>query len=520
MRSENKSSQVGVYTGYEDLLAFFKRKSQECPKGVTLKLVRQKEIQLQFMFPDTGKRSAKPCNVKFTEEGVIMAIAKAHKVAEALKKFSISSEFCSWYDKEILEKNEIENDLKTYREIFKQIEDKYFNGYNPNTKRPRSRDEISDQANYRKGKGRLFEKFPNWDSYPNWPEIESVLFSWKQGEKSFKNNYYIIREICELSANSEKLLAKLEKIDPTQVKFKDKQSISIDEFLNWYEPCYSEIPSIKHRIHRAARVKWLWVTSMVVVYGLRPTEIASARNLTQAITIDGVHFKAISDRTNKDMFLVLGDRTYFAVTVKTGNRICVPMIPDKNMLERLHIYDVDLPIYTPEPGSLPETICGGFDKRFTDNIDRWNCPISEAYAFRHLANQQGEMYGMPQEIRARSLGHSVAVNDKVYKSRKNTKTTVNLLTRYAKQPLPLDMAKQQLSNLGFNLDDPGIKSVLRVIYTLQGHNLSFWLTNVDGALRLSPNAPYKTKILELYLKPQVMTFSCISIRRLGKSNYN
>ncbi len=54
---------------YEDVLAFFKRKAKECPQGVTLKLANKKNVQLQFVFPDTGKRSAKPCNVQFTEEG-------------------------------------------------------------------------------------------------------------------------------------------------------------------------------------------------------------------------------------------------------------------------------------------------------------------------------------------------------------------------------------------------------------------------------------------------------------------
>jgi hypothetical protein len=181
VRSEKKSSQSNVYTGYEDLLAFFKRKAKECPKGVTLKLVRQKEIQLQFVFPDTGKSSAKPCNVKFTEEGVIMSIAKAHKVAEALKKFSTSSEFWSWYDREILEKNEIENDLKTYREIFKKIEDEYFNGYHRNTHERRSKDDVSYRNSYNRTYEIYFEKFPSWDNYPNWPEIESILFSWPKG---------------------------------------------------------------------------------------------------------------------------------------------------------------------------------------------------------------------------------------------------------------------------------------------------------------------------------------------------
>jgi hypothetical protein len=467
MREENKSSQNNTYTGYEDLLAFIKRKAKECPQGVTLKLDKGKYLQLQFIFPDTGKRSAKPCNVKFTEEGVIMAIAKAHKVAEALKKFNTSSEFWSWYDKEILEKNEIENNLKTYREIFKKIEDEYFNGYNPNTKRPRSKNDTSDLANYQNYLGSLLDKFSNLDSYPNWPEIESVLFTWKKGTKTFKDKYYGIKKICELAANGRELLAKLEKINPEQVQFKEKQSISIDQFLNWYESCYFEIQSLKTQISREARIKWLWVASMVVVYGLRPTEIAAAKNLTEPITIDGVHFKAISDRTNKDMLLVLGDRTYFDVTIKTGNRICTPMCTDKNMLERLHIYDVDLPIYTPKTGSQPKTITRGFSRLLRNNLINWGCPVSEMYAFRHLANQLGEMHGIPQEIRARSLGHSVAVNDKIYKSRRNIKTTVDLLTRYVKQPLPLDMAKQQLTNLGFNLDDPSVKTIFRVIYQLE-----------------------------------------------------
>ena len=49
-------------------------KKRECPKGVSLKLQNYKYLLLQFNHPDTGKRNPKPCNVQFTEAGIIQAI--------------------------------------------------------------------------------------------------------------------------------------------------------------------------------------------------------------------------------------------------------------------------------------------------------------------------------------------------------------------------------------------------------------------------------------------------------------
>ena len=101
----------GLYGNYTDLLALYERKKKECPKGVGLKLQDRKNLFLQFVFPCSGKRSSKACNVPFTEEGIIQAVSKAHRVADALKRFSTASDFWNWYDIEILNKNKIENDL-------------------------------------------------------------------------------------------------------------------------------------------------------------------------------------------------------------------------------------------------------------------------------------------------------------------------------------------------------------------------------------------------------------------------
>jgi hypothetical protein len=205
---------------------------------------------------------------------------------------------------------------------------------------------------------------------------------------------------------------------------------------------------------------------MCVLYGLRPSELAAAKNLTNPITIDGVTFKALNDKTNKDLLLVLDDYTYFGTSIKTGGRICVPMVTDKKLIERLHIQSPSLPILNSNDSCKARSKVTRFDNTFHTWLSNNQCPVTQKYAFRHLANQLGEQYGIPQEIRARCLGHSVNVNDTVYKARNNTQTTVDLLTKHSKHPLPLEMAKSQLESLGFNLDDTSVKAILRVIYQL------------------------------------------------------
>ena len=115
----------GVYGDYGNLLTCLTERQKECPKGVSLKLERGKYLQLQFVFPCSGKRNTKACDVQFSIPGIYEALDKAWKVSEALKRLTVASEFWTWYNTEILKENKIENDVKTYREIFQEIEDNF-----------------------------------------------------------------------------------------------------------------------------------------------------------------------------------------------------------------------------------------------------------------------------------------------------------------------------------------------------------------------------------------------------------
>ncbi|MCL1475910.1 hypothetical protein LAY57_35440, partial [Argonema antarcticum A004/B2] len=208
MSSSKDGMGQGLYTSYGDLIQFYQRKSKECPKGVRLKL-QDKVLYFQFEFPGSGKRSSKASGCPFSEEGVIQAISKCWKIREALDNLKTASEFWEWYSDEILKINEIENDLKTDREIFQEIENEYWKGRNKNTKRKRSKDIPNDVATFKGYYKKVFERFQNWDKAPEWEEIKSVLFSWKEGSKTYKDAYIILRKVCNYSHNAKSLVSKI-----------------------------------------------------------------------------------------------------------------------------------------------------------------------------------------------------------------------------------------------------------------------------------------------------------------------
>ena len=73
--------------GYESLLKDFERYRKQSPRGVGL-TKKDKTIALQFKVGDKS-RSQYGCNCSFTLDGMVDALSKARKVAEALKKLTM-----------------------------------------------------------------------------------------------------------------------------------------------------------------------------------------------------------------------------------------------------------------------------------------------------------------------------------------------------------------------------------------------------------------------------------------------
>jgi len=95
-------------TGYESLLADFKRYNKQTPKGVTL-VKEGQNIYLQFKTTNKS-RSKYKCACSFTLDGMVEALSKAHKVADKLKESSSETEFWQWYDSTIKEVVNLKDD--------------------------------------------------------------------------------------------------------------------------------------------------------------------------------------------------------------------------------------------------------------------------------------------------------------------------------------------------------------------------------------------------------------------------
>lgn len=446
------------------LRAFYELKKKECPKRITLKLQEGKYLLLQFIDPTTGKRTSKSCEVDYTESGIVQAVYKANRVSDALISFQDPVVFWTWYNREILKKPEQVTEFICYGEIFDIIEQRYWNGRNKNTKRLRSKNIPNDVSSFDRYYGHIFKLFSNRNATPKFSDIKEALFTFKPGSKSFKDAYLVLKNICELAVDSESLLAQLARIDHNQTEFIERQSISLEEFLEWHESVLNDVP-VKDGNHQTKR-SWLWVASMCVVYGLRPSEVAAIQNLLNPYCEGSTAIPALYDPDNKDLLLVLNDKTYFGATVKTGKRICKPMTTDKQILLKLYIQNPLLPQVKFNPELSAKCQVEQFANAFRKRLIAYGCPVTQAYAFRHLANQLGEREGIPQEIRARSLGHSVSTNEGVYKKRSNLATSVDLLTNHSKQPMSYEEARKVLDRYTYPLMADEVQEVLDAIYRL------------------------------------------------------
>ncbi|HAX78986.1 MAG TPA: hypothetical protein DCY88_24980 [Cyanobacteria bacterium UBA11372] len=461
----------GKLIGYEALIALYETMKASTPKGVGLKReTKGGKSYLQLQFTIGGKRVAKACNCTFTEDGIRNAVLKAQKVAEALTKFSTESEFLVWYDSEILEKNRIKNDLITFGEAIKLVEDDFWRGKSRTTKRKRDRNNPSDQASWDRVYWEYYKHLPS-DKTMNASDFMEALDRWEPGIKSYKDAVSAMRKLARLAENSA-CIEKLNKIDSRQTEFRDDlQTIDIDEFL----AIRDKVLGITEDLHRNAnldsRKDWMWVFSTQMVYGLRIGEVFAILNLTKSFkTPDGVTIPPLNDPTNKTNLIAIGMYTDIGTTTKTGYRLAAPIphprYPD--LIERLEIKACRKPANKPREDSKPETIAAFYPHTAIKKLIKWHLDKTQTHALRHLANMNGRMSGVNPTALAQSLGHSLQTNENVYTKRQATKTTIDLLLNSQKQPLGLtsaiEVAKTLLTQHPSKVVHKAVIDLLAAIY--------------------------------------------------------
>ncbi|MDJ0680460.1 MAG: hypothetical protein QNJ18_11415 [Xenococcaceae cyanobacterium MO_167.B52] len=113
------------------------------------------------------------------------------------------------------------------------------------------------------------------------------------------------------------------------------------------------------------------------------------------------------------------------------------MIPPKypNLYFDWELEKPELPENKPKENSNPITMADFYCKTARRYLRDWNAPFTQTHADRHLGNLLGVQAGIPVEIRAQSMGHSVTMNETTYKKRQGIQTQIDVLTQSNKQAI-------------------------------------------------------------------------------------
>ena len=411
------------------------------PRGISLQSKRNKTILLRFKV--NGKPKAMGCNCSFTLDGMVSALSKAHKVADALKQFTSLTEFWEWYDREIKEVGKIENDVITFRDAIAVVEDNFWK-----RKDRRGNKRIKGHPSHEKSWTKTY-----WDYFKHLPLNENLSLKgilktiegkraegkkWHQGERMYNGAIKAYRKLAEMNKRKD-IYEALGDTNYTQTEFTEKQEIDLDSFMSWRDRVLGITVELHPNCNLDIRKRWLWVFGMQIVYCLRMSEVFAIENLDKP-TYDKkgkliVH--AYNDTINNPHKLIyIGNETIIGTTVKTGSRVARPMIPPKypNLYFDWDLDKPKLPNNRPKPDSNPITIASFIADTAGKRLKRWDAPFTQTHADRRLGNLLGLQAGISGEIRAKSMGHTLAVNHKHY-STGTIQTQIDVLTQSNKQAI-------------------------------------------------------------------------------------
>jgi hypothetical protein len=428
--------------GYEALLKDFDRYKKRCPRGITL-TKESNGIYLQFKIGDKP-RSKYGCNCTFTLDGMISALSKAHKVADALKSFTSETEFWEWYDKEIKDIGKIENDVLTFREAIVVVEDDFWR-----RKDRRGNERVKGHPSHEKSWSRTYGEYYKYLPSDENLNLKGILKTiekqklngkkWHQGQRMYSGAIKAYRKLAEMNKRKD-IYEALGDTDYVQTEFTEKQEIDLESFIEWRDKTLGITEELPIRANLNTRKAWLWVFGMQIVYCLRMSEVFAIKNLDKPVydpKTNKVIVHAYNDLKNNPFRLIyLGKETNLGTTIKTGSRLARPMIPPKypNLYTDWDLQNPKLPSNKPKEDSKPETIASFIADTAGKKLRRWKAPFTQTHADRRLGNLLGMQAGISSEIRAKSMGHTLAVNDRHY-STGNIQTQIDVLTQSNKQAI-------------------------------------------------------------------------------------
>ncbi|MDY7008892.1 MAG: hypothetical protein SWX82_34535 [Cyanobacteriota bacterium] len=457
---------------------------------VGLKLQKQKSgtyLLLQFTIPlknSTSTRVNWTCNCDYTIEGINQIVEKAKLVSNKLSKSHSYVEFKEWYERNIKSELKIADDVITFGEAIKCVEDYFFSGYSQSY--PRVNDKNHSKWNswwssYDSVYYQYFKHLPLKQTI-NFSDMFDVINSKCAGSSARNRCIQAMKKLCEC-AGIDSIKSELCKLDKRILSHRNPQTIGINDFVELHDAVWEHgvNSSTYTKRHLETRRRWLWTFSMQVVYGLRIHEVFAIANIDEPYTTkDNVVIPSLKDPNNTNMIIVVGNETCIGTTTKTGFRFAVPNIHPEypDIIDRLRIKEGKLPDNRPRPNSSPSTIKKFFPNKAHRVLRSWqdelgidpSKQLTQTHALRHLSNYIAKISGKSDVQTSLSFGHSVRSNTTTYMKRRTSQTAIDLLVSKT-QPLSLQGAVALLKSISGNSNDISDGS-LELISGIYGVDLS------------------------------------------------
>ncbi|MFB2972598.1 hypothetical protein ACE1CD_26870 [Aerosakkonema sp. BLCC-F183] len=384
-------------------------------------------------------------------------------------------EFWNWYESTVLQEQSLKDNIVTVAKAIEKVKENYFKGTDKCGRERNSESlAMNSLANYQTTYQTFYNKIPT--RYLSKQVTAKLLIEILESQwgdlmakktKGFKNAHAAIQKLLIETKLLEELKIFKEHFGRIEVKkTQEIQEVSLEIFLEFRKrilgiPPYTLTKAQENQLEN--RQSWLKALSINLVYGFRGSEFKAIANLDESVKIGNRTFKALHDPTNTENLIVLNDRFIVIdskereheVTIKTGGRICRPMIhPDyPNLIDELEIKnsDIKLPVVTPKTGDNPRTIKDCHIRALSTHLAKYakQCGMgfTQTHALRHLCNFHGKLIGLTDEQRAESLGHSEMMNKK-YKKHLDTASKADFLLRTIETPEAENIRlKQEIQHL-------------------------------------------------------------------------
>jgi hypothetical protein len=186
-------------------------------------------IYLQFKTPNTARKPY-ACGCTFTLDGMVDALKKSNKVAEALKNLTSEVEFWQWYDKEIKQESQLVDDQRTFIQAVIEVKRDFWDRPS-RTKRKRDKSSPSDQSSWYRTYGCFYQHLPEYKAV-NLADIQKVINMQKRGTRNYKYAVSAMKKLARVIKRQD-ISNALDDINVIQTDVIDLQTVKLEDFLNW-----------------------------------------------------------------------------------------------------------------------------------------------------------------------------------------------------------------------------------------------------------------------------------------------